>query len=353
MRAPRLLILDEPTSVLSPQAIEQLFAVLRQIASEGCSIIYISHKLDEVRALCHSATVLRAGRVSGTVDPTKATTHELAVMMVGNDLPTPRRPAPRVSDTPRLSVRDLSGLPLGPTGRRLDGLSFDVFGGEVVGIAGVSGNGQSELAACLSGESPSAPGCVVLGGRPVGALRPDRRRRLGLAYVPEERLGRGAVPGHSLTLNTVLTGYTAGLVSRGIVRYRAARDRARGIIEQYSVKADAPDTPASALSGGNLQKFILGRELTLAPDMLVVAQPTWGVDVGAAAFIRQRIIDLSRSGAGVLVFSEELDELLEICDRILVMSEGRLSDPVPREAATKNLLGAMMTGGDLVPGGAA
>lgn len=353
MRAPRLLILDEPTSVLSPQAIEQLFAVLRQIASEGCSIIYISHKLDEVRALCHSATVLRAGRVSGTVDPTKATTHELAVMMVGNDLPTPRRPAPRVSDTPRLSVRDLSGLPLGPTGRRLDGLSFDVFGGEVVGIAGVSGNGQSELAACLSGESPSAPGCVVLGGRPVGALRPDRRRRLGLAYVPEERLGRGAVPGHSLTLNTVLTGYTAGLVSRGIVRYRAARDRARGIIEQYSVKADAPDTPASALSGGNLQKFILGRELTLAPDVLVVAQPTWGVDVGAAAFIRQRIIDLSRSGAGVLVFSEELDELLEICDRILVMSEGRLSDPVPREAATKNLLGAMMTGGDLVPGGAA
>ncbi|WP_010142395.1 ABC transporter ATP-binding protein [Oceanicola sp. S124] len=344
MRAPRLLILDEPTSVLAPQAVEQLFTVLRRIAAEGCSIIYISHKLDEVRALCHAATVLRGGRVTGKVDPRQATSHELAVMMVGRDLPIPERPASMPSPAPRLSVRALTGAPLGPAGRRLHDISLDLHGGEVVGIAGVSGNGQSELAACLSGEALSPAGCLLLDGAPVGQMRPDRRRRAGMAYVPEERLGRGAVPGHSLTANTVLTGYASGLVRHGMVRFGEARRRAAGIIGGFSVKADGPGALASSLSGGNLQKFILGRELALAPQVLIVAQPTWGVDVGAAAFIRQRLIDLSRQGAAVLVFSEELDELIEICDRIHVLSDGRLSHPLARDEATKDRLGALMTG---------
>lgn len=349
MRDPRLLILDEPTSVLSPQAVEQLFDVLRRIAAEGCSIIYISHKLDEVRALCQSATVLRGGRVSGEVDPRTASTHELAVMMVGRDLPVPDRAPSRPGDAPRLSLRGLSGAPLGAAGRELHDVRLDLYGGEVVGIAGISGNGQSELAACLSGEALSAAEVVEIGGQPMGQARPDRRRRAGLAYVPEERLGRGAVPGQSLTANTVLTGYTAGLVKHGMVRLGAARARAAAIIERFSVKADGPGALASSLSGGNLQKFILGRELALAPSVLVVAQPTWGVDVGAAAFIRQRLIDLSRQGAAVLVISEELDELIEICDRIHVLSEGRLSAPVPRAEATKERLGSLMTGGEIGP----
>ena len=349
MRDPRLLILDEPTSVLAPQAVEQLFTVLRRIAAEGCSIIYISHKLDEVRALCHAATVLRGGRVTGEVDPRQASSHELAVMMVGSDLPIPERAASAPSATPRLALRGVSGRPLGAAGRQLHDITLDVFGGEVVGIAGISGNGQSELAACLSGEALSAPETILLEEQPVGRMRPDARRRAGLAYVPEERLGRGAVPGQSLTANTVLTGYASGLVRHGMVRFAEARRRAAEVIERFSVKADGPGSLAASLSGGNLQKFILGRELALTPEVLVVAQPTWGVDVGAAAFIRQRLIDLSRDGAAVLVFSEELDELIEICDRIHVLSDGRLSEAVPREEATKDRLGALMTGGELGP----
>lgn len=344
MRDPRLLILDEPTSVLAPQAVEQLFTVLRRIAEAGCSIIYISHKLDEVRALCHSATVLRGGRVTGTADPRTASAHDLAVMMIGSDLPVPDHPPASLTPAPLLSVQGLSGRPFGLHGRALDAITFDVFGGEIVGIAGVSGNGQAELAACLSGEATSPAGTMTLLGRDMTGLRADQRRRMGLAYVPEERLGRGAVPGHSLTKNTLLTGYTAGLVRHGLVRYGDAQARAAGIISRFSVKAEGPSALASSLSGGNLQKFILGRELALDPQVLIIAQPTWGVDVGATAFIRQRIIDQSRGGAAVLVFSEELEELIEICDRIHVLSEGRLSPSIPRAEATKNRLGSYMTG---------
>ena len=344
MRDPRLLILDEPTSVLAPQAVEQLFTVLRRIAAGGCSIIYISHKLDEVRALCQRATVLRGGRVTGSTDPRTASAHDLAVMMIGSDLPVTDHPPASLTPAPLLSVQGLSGRPFGAQGRALDGIALDLFGGEIVGIAGVSGNGQSELAACLSGEAAAPSGRMALLGQDMTGLRADQRRRRGLAYVPEERLGRGAVPGHTLTQNTLLTGYTAGLVRHGLARYAQARARAAAIIARFSVKAEGPQALASSLSGGNLQKFILGRELALDPKVLIVAQPTWGVDVGAAAFIRQRIIDQSRRGAAVLVFSEELEELIEICDRIHVLSEGRLSPSIPRGEATKSRLGSYMTG---------
>ncbi|MDQ2066995.1 ABC transporter ATP-binding protein [Xinfangfangia sp. CPCC 101601] len=343
MRDPRLLILDEPTSVLAPQAVEQLFTVLRKIAEGGCSIIYISHKLDEVRALCQSATVLRGGRVTGTADPRQASAHDLAVMMIGGDLPVTEHPPAVLSVEPLLIVRNLSGRPLGDQGRALSDISLDLYGGEIVGIAGISGNGQAELAACLSGEATDLGAQMQLLGQPMPA-RADARRRLGLAYVPEERLGRGAVPGHTLTQNTILTGFTAGLIRRGMVRYAEARARAAAIIQGFSVKAESPAALASSLSGGNLQKFILGRELALDPKVLIVAQPTWGVDVGASAFIRQRIIDQSRKGAAVLVFSEELEELIEICDRIHVLSEGKLSPSIPRAESTKALLGSYMTG---------
>lgn len=349
LQNPKLLILDEPTSVLSPQAVDQLFEVLRKIASEGCSIIFISHKLDEVRWLCHAATVLRNGKVTGYADPRKTTKHDLAVMMVGTDLPITDMPMSQKSERPILQVEQLSTAPFGSNGRTLSDVGLDVFGGEVVGIAGVSGNGQSELAACLSGEVLVESQAVLLEGVEIGSQLPDHRRRLGLAYVPEERLGRGAVPSHALHQNTVLTGYTRGLAKYGIVRLHDARKAAEAIIENFSVKANGSAALASSLSGGNLQKFIIGRELSLQPRLLIAAQPTWGIDVGAAASIRQAIVDLSRNGAGVLIFSEELEELLEICDRIYVMSGGRLSPSIPRAKATKNKLGAYMTG-TIAPG---
>lgn len=350
LQHPKLLILDEPTSVLSPQAIDQLFAVLRRIASEGCSIVFISHKLDEVKALCHTATVLRNGKVTGNADPRKTSKHDMAVMMVGADLPVTEMPVSRKSAQPVLKVRGLSAQPLGISGRTLTDVNFDVFGGEVVGIAGVSGNGQSELAACLSGEALVGPDTVFLNNTPAGQLRPDRRRRLGLAYVPEERLGRGAVPPHSLQQNSVLTGYTSGLVRHGFVKLREAKAVAASIVERFSVKANGTDAPASSLSGGNLQKYIIGRELSLQPQLFIAAQPTWGIDVGAAAFIRQAIVDLSRKGTGVLIFSEELEELFEICDRIYVLSGGRISPSIPRAEATKQKLGSYMTSTDLPDG---
>lgn len=347
LQEPKLLILDEPTSVLSPQAIEQLFDVLRRIALEGCSIIFISHKLDEVRALCHRATVLRNGKVSGNADPRETSNHDLAVMMVGTDLPVTEMPDSQTSEQPILRVTGLSAQPFGENGRTLKNVNIDVFGGEVVGIAGVSGNGQSELAACLSGEELVESDSVLFDNVPVGHLSPDKRRRLGLAYVPEERLGRGAVPPHTLQQNTLLTGYARGLIRYGMVKLRDANIVAGSIIDRFSVKASGATATANSLSGGNLQKYIIGRELSLEPRLLVAAQPTWGIDVGAAAFIRQAIVDLSRDGAGVLIFSEELEELLEICDRIYVMSGGRMSPPISRADATKKKIGSYMTGAAL------
>ncbi len=351
LQKPKLLILDEPTSVLAPQAIDQLFEVLRALAKDGCSILYISHKLDEVRALCDSATVLRNGKVTGDVDPRQATSHELAVMMVGSDLPMTKMPKTTVSAEPVLRVKNLSAEPFGEKGRKLSDITLDVHAGEVVGIAGVSGNGQSELAVCLSGEALDPNSLIQLDGADIGHLPPDRRRKMGLAYVPEERLGRGAVPTHSLMQNAILTGYVRGLAHMGLVKKARARAFANATIDRYSVKTNGAGAQANSLSGGNLQKYILGRELSLEPRLLIAAQPTWGVDVGAASFVRQKIVDLSRNGAAVLIISEELDELLEICDRIHVLSNGRLSAAIPRGEATREKLGLNIGGATLhLPG---
>lgn len=345
LQAPQLLILDEPTSVLTPQAAAALFVTLRQLASEGCSILYISHKLDEVQALCDSATVLRGGRVTGTARPRQSDAMELARMMVGSDLPqmrvTPATPSPQ----PRLEVRSLSAAPRDAFGTALRDVSLAVHGGEIVGIAGVSGNGQAELTALLSGERrhPRA-NAVTIDGTPCGRLDAGARRALGLAFVPEERLGRGTVPAHSLRQNMVLTAHRRGAVRHGFIDRARAGALARAVIGRFGVRANGVDAPAQSLSGGNLQKFIVGREIGLEPKVLLVAQPTWGVDVGAAAFIRQTLVDLSRAGTAVLVISEELDELFEICDRIAVMAGGQLSAPMPRTATSREAVGLMMTG---------
>jgi len=344
LQEPRLLILDEPTSVLTPQAVRRLFEVLRQLAAEGCSILYISHKLDEIRELCDSATILRGGRVVGTADPRESSAAELARLMVGAELqPVHREPVVR-EVKPRLEAIGLSARSDDPFGIDLGDLSLAVHGGEIFGIAGVSGNGQAELLSLLSGERTADADMVQLDMHPVGDLPVARRRARGLAFVPEERLGRGAVPGMTLEDNGLLTNQTGGLVRRGFIDRRQVFGFARKIIAQFDVRCTGPTALARSLSGGNLQKFIVGREVSLNPRVLIVAQPTWGVDVAASSFIRQTLIDLSRSGAAVLVISEELEELFEICDRIAVIYQGRLSPAKPRAETSVEEIGLLMAG---------
>jgi len=344
LQDPRLLIMDEPTSVLTPQAVEKLFETLRRLAAEGCSILYISHKLDEIRALCHKATVLRAGRVTGTCDPRRESSSSLARMMIGGDLPHPAH-RDSAAGEPALVVRNLTLPADDPFGTSLAGISLTVRHGEVLGIAGVSGNGQKELMAAMSGERPlrDADAIVILG---VAAGRMDaaQRRALGFVFVPEERLGRGAVPEMSLSDNALLTAHRQALTMRGFIRHRAVRNYATDTIREYAVKAGGPDAAARSLSGGNLQKYIVGREIRQRPRLMIAAQPTWGVDVGAAAQIRQALLDLRDAGVAVLVVSEELDELFEICDRLCVIAQGRLSDAKAVRETNAEEIGMLMSG---------
>ena len=340
---PKLLILDEPTSVLTPQAVERLFVTLRKLADEGCSILYISHKLDEIRALCHHCTVLRGGKVTGEVDPTRETNASLSRLMIGAEPPQLQHREPRLGGVV-LSVKSLSLPKQDQFGTALADIAVEVRGGEIVGVAGVSGNGQQEFMAALSGEDPRAPaGSIVLFGTDVSRFSPRHRRKLGLHFVPEERLGRGAVPTLSLADNTLLT-RTENMAASGWLRTGDVKRLAEQVIARFNVKAGGPGAAAKSLSGGNLQKFIVGREIDAKPKLLIVSQPTWGVDVGAAAQIRGELLALRDAGCAVLVVSEELDELFEISDRLVVIAQGRLSPSVPTAKATIEMIGEWMSG---------
>ena len=340
---PRLLILDEPTSVLTPQAVDKLFAVLRQLVAEGCSILYISHKLHEIRALCTHCTVLRAGRVSGECIPSEETNASLSQMMIGSEPPALN---PKVSQPGAvvLEVRQLQLARQDPFGMNLSPLNLQVRQGEIVGIAGVSGNGQRELLYALSGEDTRAPAdSIRLLGQAVGSHGPTQRRALGLHFVPDERLGRGAVPSLSLAHNLLLTRSDA-INGVGWIDMNALKTQAESIINRYKVKAGGAHALAQSLSGGNLQKYIVGREIDAAPKLLIVSQPTWGVDVGASAQIRGALLALRDAGCAVLVVSEELDELFELSDRMHVIAQGRLSPSINRADANVALIGSWMSG---------
>ena len=340
---PKLLILDEPTSVLTPRAVDKLFVTLRQLAAQGCSILYISHKLDEIRALCDHCTVLRAGRVSGEVDPRTQSNSDLSRLMIGAEPPQLQR-LPTKAGGLALQLRRLSLAKAEPFGTTLVDIELNLHAGEIVGVAGVSGNGQQELMAALSGEDPRGqPGSVQLFGQDIARSSPRKRRRLGLHFVPEERLGRGAVPSLSLAQNTLLT-RTDSVTSWGWLRTAQVQRLAEHLIARFSVRAGGAGAAARSLSGGNLQKFIVGREIDAGPKVLVIAQPTWGVDVGAAAQIRGELLKLRDAGCAVLVLSEELDELFEISDRLVVMAQGRLSPAVPVLAASRTMIGEWMSG---------
>ena len=351
MQDPKFLILDEPTAVLTPQEADQLFVVLNRLKAEGRAILYISHKLEEVKRLCDTATILRGGRKVSTCNPKAETAASLARMMVGGEIKQVKAAASRKITVPRLVVNDLSLEPDDPHGVRLQHISFELRGGEILGIAGVAGNGQDELFAALSGERLAQdPGTVVIEGIAAGHLSITQRRKLGAAFVPEERLGHGTAPRMKLSENALLTGHAAsGMVQHGFVNTAATLKIVDRATEAFDVRKAKRDPEAASLSGGNLQKFIVGREILRNPAVLVVSQPTWGVDAGAAAVIRQALLDLATAGAAVLVTSQDLDELSEITDRIAVMFHGHLSQPLATAEASREKLGLLMGGSTLDP----
>ena len=353
---PRLLVLDEPTSVLTPQEAELLFATLRRLAAEGCAVLYISHKLSELRELCHRATVMRAGKVVAECDPAVESPQSLAQMMIGHKPRPPRRhggATPGAPAEPVLSVDSLSVPRDGPFGVDLEDVSLELPAGKVLAIAGIAGNGQQELGDVLSGERAVERGAISFRGRDIGDLPPGARRSLGIHYVPEERNGHGAVGALALWENAGMTARDgAGMVNRGFIDPGAARSFAERVIGDFDVRCSGPGATAASLSGGNLQKFVIGREVSQGPRLLVVMQPTWGVDAGAASEIRQAMLDLAAKGAGVLVVSQDLGEIFEIADLVAVISEGRLSAAEPAEGLSQERVGLLMGavhGGTVAP----
>ncbi|RBI85792.1 ABC transporter ATP-binding protein [Rhodosalinus halophilus] len=344
LQEPRLLIMDEPTSVLTPQEVEILFETLRRLAQDGTAILYISHKLEEIRALCDSATILRRGQVVATCTPAETTAREMAEMMVGASFAAVER-APRATGEVVLEARGLSAPAPGAFGTPLRDISFSLRAGEVLGLGGVAGNGQDELLAALAGERPSPRGMLFLDGQDIGRLGPQTRRAQGLATAPEERLGHAAAPEMSLTENGLLTAaQSRGLLRRGFIDWPGARRFAEAVISRFDVRTPGPQAAARALSGGNLQKFVIGREIAQRPRVLAVNQPTWGVDAAAAAAIRQALLDMAAQGAAILVISQDLDELFEVADRFGALVGGRLSEIRPMAELSLERVGLMMGG---------
>ena len=344
LQDPKLLIMDEPTSVLTPQEVDILFETLRKLSSEGTAILYISHKLEEIRTLCDHATVLRLGENVGECTPADTSAREMAELMVGTELLTPERSG-REFGKVALDISGLSADAPSDFGTSLKNVHLIVHKGEVFGIGGVAGNGQDELLGVLSGETTTAADAVRLHGDAVGNLGPTARRKLGLLTAPEERLGHAAAPDMSLTENAMLTGSVReGLESNGFLKWGLAKDFAEKIIKTFDVRTPGPENAARSLSGGNLQKFVIGREVLQNPDVLVVNQPTWGVDAAAAASIRQALLDLAANGAAVICISQDLDELMEISDNFAALNEGRLSAPRPTADLNVEEIGLMMGG---------
>ncbi|OLP59810.1 ABC transporter [Xaviernesmea oryzae] len=350
LQNPQLIILDEPTSVLTPQEADRLFETLFKLRSEGRSVLYISHRLEEVQRICDRATVLRHGKVTGACDPRQETPASLARMMVGAEVAHVSAAGTTTRGDVLLEARHLSAAARTPFAVSLKEICLKVRAGEVLAIAGVAGNGQGELFDALSGEYPvQAEETVQIRGKAVGREGINARRLMGAGFVPEERHGHAAVSVLPLSDNLVLARYWSDRKAflsgpLGIIRSGAVRMAARRICDVMDVRKSGDDPAAGSLSGGNLQKFIVGRELDRQPAVLVVNQPTWGVDAGAASRIRQALVDLAKAGSAVLVISQDLDEIFEVATEIAVISEGRLSDAYPAGALTREKIGLLMGG---------
>ncbi len=352
LQKPQLLVMDEPTSVLTPQEVQKLFLTLNRLADEGLAILYISHKLDEIKSLCHQATILRLGKRISTVNIDDESTTSLATMMMGEELPeTVKQQAITPGET-RLRVSGLNMPAIANIGISLVDVHLEVRAGEIVGIAGVAGNGQDELLKALNGEERSRKTeSIIIEKRHAGKLSPNARRRVGLASVPEKRLGHGAIPDMDLVDNAFMTSFhRMGLLTKGLINYPKTRNFAQRIIADFSVKTPGPNVQAESLSGGNLQKFIIGRELTQQPNILIASQPTWGVDAGASQTIRKSLRELAAGGAAVLIISQDLDELMEISNRIGAICGGRVSKFYPTAEMTVEKVGLLMAGVPLEEG---
>jgi len=347
LQEPQLLIMDEPTAVLTPQESEQLFKTLNRLAGEGCAILYISHRLDEIQQLCDEATILRQGRVVANVDPKAETAKSLARLMVGSEILNVTSRKAKHGAALVMAVSDVSAPAIGQFGVELKNINLDVYAGEIVSIAGVAGNGQSELFEVLSGERTEfVSGTICLNGEDVTSKNIIKRRALDAAFVPEERLGLGAVPEFSLSDNIILTRHSTndGILAGGILNSSVSETIQNRVSTDLDIRKGEADPQASSLSGGNLQKFVVGRELDRAPKLLVINQPTWGVDAGAAARIHQALLDLADAGSAVLVISQDLDEIYAISDRIAVISRGQLSPASPTDEMSLEQIGLLMAG---------
>ncbi len=343
-RDARLLVLDEPTAVLTPQEVNDFFVTLRQIADDGRGLIFISHKLHEVMALSDRITVLRDGRVTGSTTPAETSRQQLAQMMVGRPVKLAPDKPPVSAGVARLEIQGLSVM-----GDRdalaVQGVDLSVREGEIVGIAGVSGNGQRELCEAVAGLRSAAAGSVGLDGQDITGASPRQCRSAGLAFVPEERMLHGAVAEFSVNENLMLLNHDSSEFSRwGFLKLPALRERAGRLVKHYDVKTPSIDTPTSALSGGNIQKLIMARELSAEPAVLLAAQPTRGVDIGAAEYIHERLIAQREQGTAVLVVSEDLDEVMALADRVAVMFEGWIVAVIDRSECTVEDLGLLMAG---------
>jgi general nucleoside transport system ATP-binding protein len=347
LQNPKLLIMDEPTSVLTPSEVQALFVTLRRLANEGCSILYISHKLDEVRALCSAATIMRQGKNVARCIPAEKTVKELAEIMINMDLRTPP-PRPQIagSAAPRLVLDRLTIRSQNPFGIDLKDVSLSIASGEILGIAGIAGNGQSELMDALSGEILAGrPESILIDSIPAGHMGPHERRRIRGCFVPEERNGHGAVTTMTLAENAFLSGFLReALVRFGVIDKKRTFAFAEDIIKRFDVRTTGPKAEARSLSGGNLQKFLVGREVLQEPSVLIINQPTWGVDAGAALAIHEAIMALAQADAAVMIISQDLDEIFVLADRIAVIAGGRVSEPVPTRYATIESIGRLMGG---------
>ncbi|CAN7460249.1 ABC transporter ATP-binding protein [Ensifer adhaerens] len=351
LQNPRLIILDEPTSVLTPQEADRLFETLYKLKAEGRSVLYISHRLEEVQRICDRATVLRHGKVTGACDPKAETPSSLARMMVGGDVAAVTAEGTSAKGQVHLEARHLTVPARTPFAVSLKNICLKVHAGEVLAIAGVAGNGQGELFDALSGEYPVADdNAVQIRQKPVGNRNINARRLMGAGFVPEERHGHAAVSALPLSDNLVLArsrsdakAFLGGGFLK-IIRRDAVTSATKRISEAMDVRKSGEDPPAGSLSGGNLQKFIVGRELDRQPSVLVVNQPTWGVDAGAASRIRQALVDLAKAGSAVLVISQDLDEIFEVATEIAVISDGKLSDPYPAKELSREKIGLLMGG---------
>jgi general nucleoside transport system ATP-binding protein len=343
----RILILDEPTAVLTPQEAEALFETIRAMADDGRTVIFISHKLHEVKAAADRVTVLRRGRSVATVPAAEATPRSLAALMVGREVEIGRR-----DDDGREagdSVLELQAVACaGDRGTQaLHDVSLTVRAGEIVAIAGVAGNGQRELAETITGMRPATAGSVRVRGRRLRSGDPRHAIRSGIAYVPEDRLGTGVAPGLSVAANVVLKSYREPPVSRGpLLVLRRIREVAERVIHQYDVRTSGPHVPAWQLSGGNLQKVVLAREFSGSPAVLVAAAPTRGLDVAGIETVHNYLREAAAGGVGVLLISEDLDEIQALADRIAVMYEGRIVGERDAATATVEELGLLMAGGE-------